>query len=85
MIRVRVGRGVRRRGAIVEGGGERKSANGGKDVRVEGARLELRRHHFGSPESELDSVFACVYEIEEKDLRFFYVRRGVTAGCFVKL
>lgn len=80
MIRVRVGRGERRRGAIVfvEGGGERRSADGGRDVRAEGAGLELRRHHFRSPESELDSL--CV-RLKKR------IRRGVTgtAGCFVKL
>ena len=78
MIRVRVGRGERRRGAIVEGGGggERRSANGGRDVRAEGPGLEFRRHHFRSPESDLDSVFACVCEIEEKDLRFLSPERS---------
>ena len=76
MIRVRVGRGDRRREAIVEGGGERRSANGGRDVRAEGPGLEFRRHHFRSPESDLDSVFACVCEIEEKDLRFLSPERS---------
>lgn len=82
MIRVRVGRGERRRGAIVfvEGGGERRSADGGRDVRAEGAGLELRRHHFRSPESELDSV--C--EIEEKDLRFLSPERSHGHGWLLR-